>query len=238
MKPQLPYPCLTLITRLEAPDLSAAANVPELRGLSSLEIAKIESTRMLVERVRAGIAGGVNVVQLREKGLPAGDLFGLAWYLRRVTQGRALLIVNDRVDVALAVGADGAHLPENGLPIESARQLLGENMLLGCSVHSVRVAALSELQGADFVQVGTIYATDSKPGRTPAGPQLVRDVKAEIDIPVIGVGGITAQNAPAVMAAGAHGVAVIGALLRATDTAAAARHLIDALTGQRQVQSS
>ena len=86
---------------------------------------------MLVERVRAGIAGGVNVVQLREKGLPAGDLFGLAWYLRRVTQGRALLIVNDRVDVALAVGADGAHLPENGLPIESAQQMLGENMLLG-----------------------------------------------------------------------------------------------------------
>ncbi len=193
---------------------------------------------MLVERVRAGIAGGVNVVQLREKGLPAGDLFALAFYLRRVTQGRALLIVNDRVDVALAVGADGAHLPENGLPIESARQLLGEHMLLGCSAHSVRVAALSELQGADFVQVGTIYATDSKPGCTPAGPQLVRDVKAEIDIPVIGVGGITAQNAPAVMAAGAHGVAVIGALLRATDTSAAARHLIEALTGQRQVQSS
>ena len=238
MKPKLPYPCLTLITHLDAPDLSAAANVPELRGLGSLEIAKVESTRLLVERVCAGIAGGVNVVQLREKGLPAGDLFVLAWHLRRVTQDRALFIVNDRVDVALAVGADGAHLPENGLPVESARRMLGEHMLLGCSAHSVRVAALSELLGADFVQVGTLYATDSKPGRTPAGPQLVRDVKAEIDIPVIGVGGITAQNAPAVMAAGAHGVAVIGALLRATDTSAAARHLIDALTGPRQVQSS
>ena len=116
--------------------------------------------------------------------------------------------------------------------------MLGENMLLGCSAHSVAGAAQRAVLGVDFVQVGTLYATDSKPGRAPAGPQLVRDVKAEINIPVIGVGGITAQNAPAVMAAGAHGVAVIGALLQATDTSGAARHLIDALTGPRQVQSS
>ena len=83
---------------------------------------------------------------------------------------------------------------ENGLPIESARQMLGENMLLGCSAHSVAGAAQRAVLGVDFVQVGTLYATDSKPGRAPAGPQLVRDVKAEIDIPVIGVGGITAQQ--------------------------------------------
>ena len=194
---------------------------------------------MLVERVRAGVAGGVNVVQLREKGLPAGELFRLAWNVQRVTQGRALLIVNDRVDVALAVGADGAHLPENGLPIESARRMLGENMLLGCSAHSVAGAAQRAVLGVDFVQVGTLYATDSKPGRTPAGPQLVRDVKAEIEHPRHRRrrhhGAATRRQ---VMAAGAHGVAVIGALLRATDTSAAARHLIDALTGPRQVQSS
>ena len=169
MKPQLPYPCLTLITRLDAPDLSAAAHVPELRGLSSLKVAKIESTRMLVERVRAGIAGGVNVVQLREKGLPAGDLFALARHLRRVTQDRALFIVNDRVDVALAVGADGAHLPENGLPVESARRMLGGNMLLGCSVHSVAGAAQRAVLGADFVQVGTTSMR-----RTPSRDALPR----------------------------------------------------------------
>ena len=222
-----------LITRLDAPDLSAAANVPELRGFSRPQSAKIESERILVERVRAGIAGGVNVVQLRAKGLPAGDLFALAWHLRRATQGRALLIVNDRVDVALAVGADGAHLPENGLPVESARRLLGENMLLGCAAHSVRRAAQSAVLGADYVQLGTLYATDSKPGRAPAGPQLVGDVAAAaVDIPVIGVGGITARNAAEVMAAGARGVAVIGALLDAPDTAAAARGLIRALAAQ------
>ena len=237
MKPHLPYPCLTLITRLEPPDESALPAVPAVTGLSRRELAKPESVRLLLERVRAGLDGGVNVVQLREKGLPAGELWHMASNLRRVTQGRALFIVNDRVDVALAVGADGVHLPANGLPVESARELVGEDMLLGCSVHSVRRAVLAALQGADYVHVGTLYATDSKPGRAPAGPQLVRGARAKIEIPVIGVGGITARNAADVMAAGVHGVAVISALLAAPDTTAAARALREALAAHSQAQA-
>ena len=237
MKPQLPYPCLTLITRLGGPGNSGPASATEISGSDGPGPADVESTKMLMQRVREGIAGGVNVVQLREKGLPAGDLFALALQLRRVTQGRALFIVNDRVDVALAVGADGAHLPENGLPVESAREMLGEDMLLGCSVHSVAGAAQCAVLGADFVQVGTLYATDSKPGRTPAGPELVREVVTAAAVPVIGVGGITARNAAEVMAAGAHGVAVIGALLDAPDTPAAARRLIQAMHKHPQAQT-
>lgn len=226
-----------LITRLEAPDPSAPLNPGGLKGFSHSELVEAESTRLLLERVRQGLDGGVNVVQLREKQLSAGELWRLASVIRQDTQGRALFIVNDRVDVALAVGADGVHLPENGLPVETTRRLLGENMLIGRAAHSVRRAALAQLQGADYVQVGTLYATDSKPGRAPAGPQLVSEVRAKVDIPVIGVGGITARNAADVMAYGAHGVAAIGALLAAPDTAAAARALRDALAAHPQAQA-
>ena len=141
----------------------------------------------LIQRVSDGIAGGVQVVQLREKETSAGELYELAQQLRYVTEERALLLVNDRIDVALAVGADGVHLPGDGLPVAAARRLLGEDKLIGCSVHSVASAAQCAQAGADFVHVGTIYATDSKPGRAPAGPQLVRAVAAAIDIPAIAV---------------------------------------------------
>ncbi len=230
MRPQLPNPCLTLITRVDLPDL-AAAKRSTLKGPSLLAIAKAEAEFALLDRVRAALDGGVNVVQLRAKNLPAIELCQLGRSLRRITQGRALFIVNDRVDVALAVDADGAHLPENGLFVESARRLLGEHRLVGCSVHSVRSAGQRAALGVDYVQVGTIYATDSKPGQAPAGPQLVRDVTTEIRVPAVGVGGITARNAPEVMAAGACGVAAIGALLDAPDPAAAAQDLMSALRG-------
>ncbi len=140
------------------------------------------------------------------------------------------------IDVALAVGADGVHLPEDGLPVAAARRLLGEDKLIGCSVHDVTGALQCQQEGADFVHVGTLYATASKPGRAPAGPELVRNVAAAVDIPVIGVGGISTQNAPTVMAAGAHGVAVISALLDAPDTSEAAQALTRALAARPQVR--
>ena len=231
MKPQLPYPCLTLITRLSAPQhVAPQVTGPALRpGLPMHTRHPLAST--LVQRVWEGVESGVHVVQLREKESLAKDLYTLAQQLRHVTAERALFLINDRVDIALAVGADGVHLPEDGLPVAAARRLLGEDKLIGCSVHNVASAVQCAQAGADFVHVGTLYATDSKPGRTPAGPQLVRHVAAAVDIPVIGVGGISVQNAPTVMAAGAHGVAVISALLDAPDTSGATRTLIRALNG-------
>lgn len=236
MKPQLPYPCLTLITRLGAPKHIASQETgPPLRPVFPLHTRNpLAST--LVQRVREGIEAGVHVVQLREKETFAKELYTLAQQLRHVTAGRALFLVNDRIDVVHAVGADGVHLPEDGLPVAAARRLLGEGKLIGCSVHNVASAVQCAREGADFVHVGTLYATDSKPGRAPAGPQLVHNVAAAVDIPVIGVGGISAQNAPTVMAAGAHGVAVIGALLDAPDTSEAAQALTRALAARTQVR--
>lgn len=191
---------------------------------------------MLVQRVRESMEGGVHVVQLREKESFAKDLYTLAQQLRHMTAERALFLVNDRIDIALAVGADGVHLPADGLPVAAARRLLGEDKLIGCSAHDVTSAVQCAQEGADFVHVGTVYATESKPGRTPAGPQLVRQVAAAVDIPVIGVGGISARSAPTVMAAGAHGVAVISALLDAPDTAEAAQELTRALAARTPVR--
>lgn len=236
MKPQLPYPCLTLITRLSAPRRVASEDTgPAHRPVLPLHTRNpLAST--LIQRVREGMEGGVHLVQLREKESPAKELYTLAQQLRHLTADRALFVVNDRIDVALAVGADGVHLPEDGLPVAAARRLLGEDKLIGCSVHNVASAVQCAREGADYVQVGTLYATESKPGRTPAGPQLVRSVAAAVDIPIIGVGGISAQNASIVMAAGAHGVAAISALLDTPDTSAAARHLTGVLNGHSQAQ--
>jgi len=180
--------------------------------------------------VKAAIEGGVNVVQLREKDLPAGELFSLGMRLREVTRGKALLLINDRVDVAQACGADGVHLPENGLPTSIARWVMGRNALVGCSVHSVEAAAQAERDGADLVQLGTIFVSPSKPDSPPVGPELLREVADVVSVPVLAVGGVTRENAAEVIAAGASGAAVISAICGADDPKAAARALVEAMT--------
>ena len=171
------------------------------------------------------VEGGANVVQLREKDLPTGDLYDLAATLHAVLRGRALLLVNDRLDVALAVGADGVHLPEHSLPGSKIRDVAGEACVVGRAVHSVEAAVTAEDDGADYVQVGTIYETGSKPGVEPAGLGLVTAVRDAVGIPVVAVGGIDTTNAAAVIAAGADGIAVIGAIMDADDVRQAAREL-------------
>ena len=185
--------------------------------------------RTLEEVASQAVAGGVGVVQLREKDLSGGELHLLAATLRAVLRGRALLLVNDRADVALAVGADGVHLPEQSVPLEAVREMLGEACIVGRSVHSVEAACRAEREGADFLQVGTVYETASKPDAAPAGVGLIRDVAQAVGVPIVAVGGITAKNAPAVIEAGADGIAVIGAIMDADDPASAAAGLRCAL---------
>ncbi len=189
----------------------------------------------MAEVASQAVEGGVNVVQLREKDLPTGDLYDLAATLHAVLRGRALLLVNDRLDIALTVGADGVHLPEHSLPGTKIRDVAGEACVVGRAVHSVEAAVTAEDDGADYVQVGTIYETGSKPGVVPAGLGLVTAVRDAIGIPVVAVGGIDATNAADVIAAGADGVAVIGAIMDADDPAGASRELratVDAAYGQ------
>jgi len=192
----------------------------------------------LEDVVDEAIKGGVNLIQLREKDLPTGELLALAIRLREVTRGRALLVINDRLDVAMAAGADGVHLPENGLPVAIARWLLGQHTLIGRSVHSEEAAAEAEQAGADYVQLGTIYATESKPDAKPAGPDLVRKVSGAVGIPVLAVGGVRAENAADVIEAGASGASVISAIEAAADPQAAARQLVEAMREARKKRAA
>lgn len=197
-----PSPCLMLIT-----------DRARLRG------------RALEEVVSQAVDGGVNVVQLREKDLPSRELYDLAVTVHAVVRGRALFFVNDRLDVALACGADGVQLPEAGLPVAVAHKISGEACLVGRSVHSVDAASNAERDGADFVIAGNVYETASKPDAPAAGLDFVRDVADAVREPVIAVGGINVENVCDVIKAGADGVAVIGAVMDADDPRTAARAL-------------
>jgi thiamine-phosphate pyrophosphorylase len=173
--------------------------------------------RPLAEVVDEAIHGGVNVVQLREKDLPASELYAVARQLRGVCGSRALLLINDRVDVALISGADGVHLGERSVPVAAARKLLPPSMLVGRSVHSVNAAREAEQDGADYVLVGTVFASPSHPEVEPAGVGMLESVRSRIGIPVLGIGGITPENVGGCWQAGADGVAVQSAILRADD---------------------
>ena len=140
-----------------------------------------------------------------------------------------MLLVNDRVDVALAAGADGVHLPERSLPGRAAREMAGEGCIVGRSGHSVEAALHAEEHSADFVEVAAVYETASKPGVAPAGLELVRTVAVAVRVPVVAVGGVTAENVAEVVEAGADGVAVIGAVMDADDPKWAAGRLRRAL---------
>jgi len=184
----------------------------------------------LEEAVAQAVEGGANLVQLREKDLLTADLLALAEKLRAVTHlGRALFLVNDRLDVALACSADGVHLPEQGLPVAAARRLAGERFIVGRSVHSVAEAVRAQAEGADYVQVGTIFASRSHPDLPVAGLGLLEAVAAAVSIPILVVGGITAANVGEAMAVGAGGAAVISAILGAPSPRDAARGLAQAI---------
>jgi thiamine-phosphate pyrophosphorylase len=186
--------------------------------------------RPLVEVVAACLAQGLPAVQLREKDLPAGELLALAGALAGWTRAAgARLLVNDRVDVAVAARADGAHLPAAGLPPGAARAVLGPGALLGVSTHSREEAERAAAAGVDYVAFGPVYDTPAKRAHgPPQGLKALAGVVAALRCPVIAIGGITAARVPAVRDAGAAGVQVIRALLAVPDPARATAELLAA----------
>ena len=184
----------------------------------------------LARRVSLAVEGGVDMVQLREKDLSRSQLLKLATELQIAIGTRASLIVNGRADLVAEAGVQGVQLGEEAIPVEAARKLLPQGSLVGRSVHSVEAARDAASEGADFLVVGTMYATDSHPGLPPGGPALMRAVAQDCGIPLIGIGGITRDNLSDVVAAGASGVAVIRSILAADDPGAAARGLKQSLT--------
>jgi thiamine-phosphate pyrophosphorylase len=192
--------------------------------------AALSAGRSTVDVVGAAIAGGVDVVQLREKGTTARSRYDLGIELRELTREAGVaLIVNDRVDLALAVDADGVHLGDDDLPVAVAREQLGDEAVVGRSVSTVGGAREAAAAGADYLGVGAVYGTTSKDTDSEIGLDRVRAVTDAVDLPVVGIGGVTPENAAAVVAAGADGVAVVSAITGADDPAAATRALNEAV---------
>ena len=188
--------------------------------------------RSLVPLLQRVLAVGIPAIQLRERDLSVRELVALAREVQAVTASRkSQLLINDRIDVALALEGVGVHLRSNSLPPPVARKMLGPQRLLGMSVHAVEEAMQAEAQGADYLVLGPIYETPSKQMfGPPLGLHTLEKACTLVRIPIIGIGGVTAARAREMRHAGAFGAAVITAILGADDVESATRELLDAVT--------
>jgi thiamine-phosphate pyrophosphorylase len=180
--------------------------------------------------VRAACEGGADVVQFRDKHLPHKQLYEIAANLRTIcAEHGVLFIVNDLLEVALAAGADGVHLGQDDMATDEARRILHENgvgnFLIGRSTHSLEQALKAEQEGADYIGIGPVFATPTKPTYQPAGLDLVRQVTSRVKTPHVAIGGIDVSNVESVRAAGAARVAVVRAVCGADDVRQAARRM-------------
>jgi thiamine-phosphate pyrophosphorylase len=195
----------------------------------------LQSRYSHAELAELGIAGGADTVQYRSKSGDIRRMIAEASEVGDVCRSAGVpFLVNDRIDVALAVGADGVHLGREDMPIAIARRLVGHSMILGGTVRSVDHLLEAEREGADYVGLGPVFNTTSKEvGMAPLGIERVREVCRSAHIPVICIAGITAENAGDVIQAGAWGVAILGAIAKAPDVAVATGDILNAIGLQR-----
>lgn len=177
------------------------------------------------EEVIAELArGGAKIVQLREKSLSSRDFYDLAVLYRMETRRYGMaLIINDRVDIALAAEADGAHLGSDDLPVRAARAVLGPGAIIGGSAHSVEEALRIQDEGATYVNIGPLFPTPTKPGAAPVGLTAVKEVAGAISMPFTVMGGVTLENLDSVLSAGAKKIGVVSAIFAAKDIETATR---------------
>lgn len=194
--------------------------------------------RPTAEIVAAAVAGGVSCIQLREKSCGTREFLNEALALQPLLKSRNIpLIINDRLDIALAIEADGVHLGQSDMPIGMARKIAGDSLIIGISAESVDDALRAEQEGADYIGISPVFSTPTKTDiAPPLGLEGVRQIRALVDIPLVGIGGINSDNAESVLAAGADGIAVVSAIVSAADPAGAAKKLktlIDQVLAQK-----
>lgn len=184
----------------------------------------VDETARIVE---AALAGGADVIQLRKKAMPSGERERLARRLRQLTRAHdALLIINDHPDLAIAADADGVHLGQDDAEPAAVRAMAGfGDRLIGRSTHSLDQARAAVAEGADYLGVGPVFATPTKPGRPAVGVGLVRTASTAVAVPFVAIGGIDETNVASVVEAGARAIAVVRAVYGAGDPAAVARRL-------------
>jgi thiamine-phosphate pyrophosphorylase len=183
--------------------------------------------RSHVEVASQAIRGGAKVIQLRCKEKSIREFLDIAGDLKKLcSKNDVLFIVNDSLEVALAVGADGLHAGQDDLPVETARRLLPIDKILGCSARTVNEARTARNNGADYLGVGAMYATTSKESAEVVGPERLKEIRQAVDLPIVAIGGINKSNLRAVMKAGADAAAVISAVMEAGDVEGAVRQLV------------
>jgi len=192
---------------------------------------KLSLGRSHLEVAQAAIDAGARLIQFREKEMSTREMVETARQLRKLTrESGATLIVNDRLDVALAVDADGIHVGQDDLPAQIAREFLGAGKIIGVSASTLDEALRAVQDGADYLGVGPVFATGSKADAgVPIGLEGLAAIKRHVSIPIVAIGGITHGNLADVIAAGADGVAVISAVVSQADITAATRHLLETI---------
>ena len=188
--------------------------------------------RTTLDVVRQAVAGGVTCVQLREKHCSTREFIDQARALQPLLKDKRIpLIINDRLDVALAVGADGIHLGQQDMALADARKIVGQTMVIGISAESVADAIRAEQQGADYIGVSPVFATPTKADTAEAlGLEGIQKIRRAVAIPIVGIGGVNQRSASAVIGAGADGIAVVSAIVSADDPKQAAADLKKIIT--------
>jgi thiamine-phosphate pyrophosphorylase len=214
--------------RVSGAKAGPSAEVRRALRLIVITDARLAAPRTVVDVVGAALSAGARAIQLRDKSATARELHAAALELLVLTRRHgALLFVNDRVDVAMAVGADGAHLGPDDLPVAAARRWVPADFVLGYSTDDPSRARIAEADGADYLGCGAVYGTSSKEvGGEMIGPGRVDEVARAVAIPVVAIGGITPERAPELARTRAAGVAVIGAVMAAEDPGAAVEALL------------
>jgi len=192
--------------------------------------------RSILEIVKAAVDGGATVVQLREKHCSTREFIEQALAIADFLEARGVpLIINDRLDVAQAVEADGVHLGQTDMPLAMAKSILGDSMIIGISAESIEDAIAAENGGADYLGVSPIYTTPTKTDTAPPlGPAGLREIRKAVKLPLVGIGGLNRDNSAEVIRSGADGVAVVSAIMAADDPEAAASALKHIITEARQ----
>lgn len=192
---------------------------------------KVLGARDLAQSIESAIQGGVTLVQLREKSISSKEFLEVAKRVKEITSNYGIpLIINDRLDIALGVDAEGLHVGQDDLPLLKARDLFGPNKIIGVSTSTIEEALLAQQQGADYLGVGAIFSTPTKTDAPEVTLEQLEMIKKSVSIPVVAIGGIGLNNLPQIIAAGVDGVAVVSAILAQEDVFGAAKRLRDIIS--------
>jgi len=188
-------------------------NLLKRPGLYLVTDRKALKGRNLYKILSSCLKNGLDMVQFRDKEAGDREFLETAWNIKKLTAGRALFIINDRVCMALALDADGVHLGKEDMPIETAKTILGKKKIIGCSASTLEEALIAQKKGADYIAIGAVFKTPVKPDYKIAGLKTLKQAVKKIKVPIIAIGGINETNIEAVIKTGVRRVAVVRAIL-------------------------